>query len=143
MEQLKSQEHEQYGTINFDNKQAMETTETSSTSPSPSIFQDFQCMSAHFHMHCAAISGALPEYGNTVGDSLIVPYLLELGAPVWMTSYVWIITPFIDSWMQPIYGKLSDKYSAIPNACCKCGGRKPFIILFGILSTIGLVVIPQ
>lgn len=102
-----------------------------------------ECDPDHIHLHCAAISGILPEYGNTVGDSLIVPYLLELGAPTWSTSYVWIITPFIDSWMQPIYGKLSDKYTKKQNSCFKLGGRKPFIILFGIFATIGLIVIPQ
>eukprot|EP01083_Nonionella_stella_P008755 25309_1 len=116
---------------------------SSSTTSKNTIANYLKCDIDHLQMHCAAISGILPEYGNTVGDSLIVPYLLELGAPVWTTSYVWVITPFIDSWMQPIYGKLSDTFTAKPNACCKCGGRKPFIILFGIFATIGLVVIPQ
>ena len=98
---------------------------------------------ARIRMHCASISGILPEYGNTVGDSLIVPYLLLLGSPVWITSYVWILTPLIDSWMQIIYGKLSDKYTSIRGSCCGFGGRKPFILLFGIFATLGLIIIPQ
>eukprot|EP01084_Bolivina_argentea_P152444 265943_1 len=132
--------------VKFDNKFSLsvETNDAGNKSESQSsVIKWWQCDSNHLYMHCAAISGVLPEYGNTVGDSLIVPYLLELGAPVWCTSYVWVITPFIDSWMQPIYGKLSDKFTSKPNACCKCGGRKPFIILFGIFATIGLIVIPQ
>eukprot|EP00485_Elphidium_margaritaceum_P013345 CAMPEP_0202729792 /NCGR_PEP_ID=MMETSP1385-20130828/186314_1 /ASSEMBLY_ACC=CAM_ASM_000861 /TAXON_ID=933848 /ORGANISM="Elphidium margaritaceum" /LENGTH=737 /DNA_ID=CAMNT_0049396063 /DNA_START=24 /DNA_END=2237 /DNA_ORIENTATION=- len=124
------------------------------------------CTSDNCMVHCAAISGILPEYGNTIGDCLIVPYLLELDAPIWATSYVWLFTPIIDFWVQmlcgrlsdsyvwlftPIIdfwvqmlcGRLSDKYTQIPDACCKCGGRKPFILFFGFLASIGLIIIPQ
>jgi len=138
----KSGETTDYGSTTSLNQIEGDSSTGSSSNPFSRWSRQCRC-SQQVQLHCAAISGIIPEYGNTVGDSLIVPYLLELGAPVWSTSLVWVVTPFFDSWLQPIYGKLSDKFTAVPNACCRLGGRKPFIVLFTVLATIGLIVIPQ
>ncbi|ETO14498.1 sucrose transmembrane transporter [Reticulomyxa filosa] len=82
------------------------------------------------------------EFAWAMGECLIVPFLLSIGCPYFMTSYVWLFSPILDSWLQPLYARWSDKLVKRPNVCCGFGGRKPFLLTFAILASIGLVITP-
>ncbi|ETO28044.1 hypothetical protein RFI_09086, partial [Reticulomyxa filosa] len=93
-------------------------------------------------MVCACVGGIPTEFAWSLGESIIVPYLLSLGSPYWMISFVFILSPPFDSWLQPLYGQWSDQLTRTRNACCKLGGRKPFMLLFGSTATIGFFLTP-
>lgn len=79
----------------------------------------------------AQLAVAMPELGWSVCEPLFMPLLLELEVPDSLLAVCWVISPAAGLVLQPCVGTLSDKY-----------GRRPFILLFGLMAVVGLTVTP-
>ena len=103
----------------------------------------------------AAVSLAPVELSWCVGEALIVPFLMSLGCPVWLTTFCWLPTPVLDTVLQPFYGKWSDRLAQQQQqqqqsearasvGCCvrKLGPRKPFLLAFSLFASLGLLLTP-
>jgi len=70
------------------------------------------------------------EYAWTIGELLVMPYLLDLGVPVQYANLIWLANPIFGIFIQPVVGRLTD------NCTSKWGRRRPF--LFGLLLMVAL-----
>lgn len=61
-----------------------------------------------------------------------IPTLLQLGVPIEFAAYVWSISPLLGFIIQPYLGYQSD------NCTCSWGRRRPFMIIYFLLMSIGL-----
>jgi len=95
-----------------------------------------------WHLNIASVGAFPTEFTWAMGECLIVPFLLSCGCPYFMTSYVWLFSPIMDSWLQPLYSQWSDNLAKRSDVCCGFGGRKPFLLFFAILASLGLIVTP-
>mmetsp|Transcript_102814 Transcript_102814/g.297232 ORF Transcript_102814/g.297232 Transcript_102814/m.297232 type:complete len:441 (-) Transcript_102814:349-1671(-) len=79
----------------------------------------------------AQLAIALPELGWSVSETSIMPLLLKLDIPPVLLSANWLCSPVLGMLLHPLLGRLSDKH-----------GRRPFVVVLGLASAIGLALMP-
>ena len=79
------------------------------------------------------LPAAAVQMGWTVGEGLIIPYLLSLGVSNAMANAAFLLNPLIGLILQPMLGSMSDT--------CRSafGRRRPFLLAFHIGAVIGLI----
>lgn len=73
------------------------------------------------------------QVGWAVSESLLMPYFVSLGIRESIAQIVWLITPVLSFFVQPIIGSWSDHCNF------SWGRRKPFSLAFHLGSAIGLM----
>ena len=75
------------------------------------------------------------QVGWTVGESLLIPYLLSLGVSNTVANFAWLINPLFGLFLQPMCGHASD------NCQSSFGRRRPFLFVFHLGSVCGLLTV--
>lgn len=79
--------------------------------------------------------------GWALSESLIIPYLLIIGAPLYVCSWTWFFSPILSSYIAPKIDDLSDNWQSIN--CWGWRGRKQFVLILSIISSITMILLPQ
>eukprot|EP01083_Nonionella_stella_P068316 181305_1 len=79
--------------------------------------------------------------GWALSESLIIPYLLIIGAPLYVCSWTWFFSPLLASYVAPRIDELSDNWTT--QNCWGWRGRKQLIMVISIISAITMVLLPQ
>ena len=81
------------------------------------------------------LAGVVVEYVWTVGEILMMPYLLDLGVPIAIANLLWLVNPVFGLVMQPIVGRWTDSCSS------PWGRRRPFVLALMLMLTLGYTCI--
>ena len=84
---------------------------------------------------CLCLPAAAVQVGWTVGESLLIPYLLSLGVSNTVANFAWLINPLFGLFLQPLCGHASDNCQSI------FGRRRPFLFVFHCGSVCGLLTV--
>ena len=84
---------------------------------------------------CLCLPAAAVQVGWTVGESLLIPYLLSLGISNTVANFAWLINPLFGLFLQPMCGHASD------NCQSSFGRRRPFLFVFHLGSVCGLLTV--
>ena len=84
---------------------------------------------------CLCLPAAAVQVGWTVGESLLIPYLLSLGVSNTVANFAWLINPLFGLFLQPQLGHASD------NCQSSFGRRRPFLFVFHLGSVCGLLTV--
>ena len=84
---------------------------------------------------CLCLPAAAVQVGWTVGESLLIPYLLSLGVSNTVANFAWLINPLFGLFLQPMLGHASD------NCHSSFGRRRPFLFVFHLGSVCGLLTV--
>ena len=84
---------------------------------------------------CMCLPAAAVQVGWTVGESLLIPYLLSLGVTPTVANLAWLVNPLFGLFLQPLCGHLSD------NCTSPLGRRRPFLFAFHLGSVCGLLTV--
>ena len=84
---------------------------------------------------CLCLPAAAVQVGWTVGESLLIPYLLSLGVSNTVANFAWLVNPVFGLFLQPMLGHASD------NCNSSMGRRRPFLALFHLGSVCGLLTV--
>jgi len=84
---------------------------------------------------CLCLPAAAVQVGWTVGESLLIPYLLSLGVSNTVANFAWLINPLFGLFLQPLCGHASD------NCQSSFGRRRPFLFVFHLGSVCGLLTV--
>lgn len=79
----------------------------------------------------AQVGAGLPELGWSVSEVLFVPLLLKLHVPAHLLTICWLFSPLFGLVLHPLVGAQADIH-----------GRRPFIVLFGLVAAAGLAIMP-
>ena len=79
--------------------------------------------------------------GWALSESLIIPYLLIIGAPLYVCSWTWFFSPILASCIAPKIDEWSDNWNS--TNCWGWRGRKQFVLGLSIISAITMILLPQ
>lgn len=79
--------------------------------------------------------------GWALSESLIIPYLLIIGAPLYVCSWTWFFSPILASYIAPKMDNWCDNWTN--SNCWGWRGRKQFILILSIISAITMILLPQ
>ena len=90
---------------------------------------------SQWQIFCLCLPAAAVQVGWTVGESLLIPYLLSLGISPSIANLAWLINPLFGLFLQPMCGHASD------NCSSSLGRRRPFLFAFHVGSVCGLLTV--
>ena len=79
--------------------------------------------------------------GWALSESLIIPYLLIIGAPLYVCSWTWFFSPILASYLAPKMDQICDDWRGAN--CWGWRGRKKCVLTLAIIAAITMVLLPQ
>eukprot|EP00441_Pelagodinium_beii_P033766 CAMPEP_0197636396 /NCGR_PEP_ID=MMETSP1338-20131121/11912_1 /TAXON_ID=43686 ORGANISM="Pelagodinium beii, Strain RCC1491" /NCGR_SAMPLE_ID=MMETSP1338 /ASSEMBLY_ACC=CAM_ASM_000754 /LENGTH=519 /DNA_ID=CAMNT_0043208613 /DNA_START=1 /DNA_END=1560 /DNA_ORIENTATION=+ len=70
--------------------------------------------------------------------ALLTPFVMELGVPKHMASFLWLGGPLTGMLVQPLVGRLSDSYSG---SLARFGRRRPFLIVAMLVTLLAQILV--
>ena len=111
------------------------TSKAPSPAPSTESADDGEPPLTRWEILCLCLPAAAVQIGWTVGESLLIPYLLSLGVSNTVANFAWLINPLFGLFLQPMLGHASD------NCQSSFGRRRPFLFVFHLGSVCGLLTV--
>ena len=91
---------------------------------------------SRFRMLILSAAGTVSELGYAAEGAYAIPIILAAGIPLKYSSLVLSISPIIGIIIQSFVGSASDQCQ------CRLGKRRPFILLFGLMSVFCCATLP-
>jgi len=78
--------------------------------------------------------------GWALSESLIIPYLLIIGAPLYICSWSWLLSPLLSAYLAPKLDDFSDAWQT--TNCWGWKGRKQCIFWLSLIACLCMMLLP-
>ena len=79
--------------------------------------------------------------GWALSESLMIPYLLIIGAPLYICSWTWFFSPILAAYIAPRIDSWSDNWQS--ENCLGWKGRKQCVLILSIVASVTMILLPQ